>query len=493
MLAQMFGSCLLAYPFVCYKVGWVLSILLFIHSFVSILILMHYYIEACYYTRAMSYKDLGVILLGKKFGILIDVALVVSYYGFMTAYVIISATGINNFAKNYFHQIWNPYITKSVIAFGIMFPLTLLKSLKQISKISTIAGLIIFVFIFTVIAYFFIQVSQSNILCSYTDSTGSHSIKFGYPAFPDQSAGMSFIWLIMYIPSTHSNFQVHPIIPRLLKELVGSYPLRKRLVNKSLYISVFIGVIGFGCVGFMGAVMFGSQIKQSVLKAFEPCKFVWIDIISLCYAFVVIINFPLVLYPLKTSLVQTFGQQIETKRGYGMGIIINLVFTVLCLLLALFLETIVSIFGLFGSIAGFFYYFLMPIYCYIVAKKLKEQNIGLDAENVIAFEEDLPVITQEQNNASKAFGPKEQIEVAIVSSDLNTDLNTERDDIVRKNEEAETSKQNSVYPKVLDNPYNSTAKQPKVIGITIICIYAVICIIGVVMNFQDVIEGFKTK
>ncbi|CAL5970312.1 Amino_acid transporter family protein [Hexamita inflata] len=493
MVTQMFGSCLLAYPFVCYKVGWVMAVILFVHSFVSMLVCMHYYIEACYYTRAMSYKDLGVILLGKKFGVLLDVALVVSYYGFMTAYVIISSNGINNFALNYFKQTWNPYITKSIIAFGIMFPLSLLKSLKQISKISTIAGLIIFVFIFTVMVYFFIGVSNNGVLCTYDDAGVSKSITSSYHAFPDKSSIMQFLWFVMYIPSTHSNFSAHPIVPRLLKELVGSYPHRKLLVKKSLYVSIFIGIIGFGSVGFMGAAMFGGDIKQSILKAFEPCKFVWINILSLFYAFVVIINFPLVLYPLKTSLVQTFGSQIETKKGYKMSILIDLIFTVLCLLLALFLETIVSIFGLFASIAGFFYYFLVPIYCYIVLKKLHAQNIGLDDDSVVPFEDELPVIQVQQNNAAQTFQPDGALEVAVeVTSDLG---DNSRNDIVRANNEAEkqNKKQTSVLPKVLDNPYKETPKDSKIIGITIICIYAAICIVGVVLNLQDVIDGFKTK
>lgn len=56
-------------------------------------------------------------------------------------------------------------------------------------------------------------------------------------------------------------------------------------------------------VGYMSAAMFGDDIQQSVLKAFAPCKDLYIDILSVLYAIVVIINFPLVLYPLKASLV----------------------------------------------------------------------------------------------------------------------------------------------------------------------------------------------
>lgn len=61
-----------------------------------------------------------------------------------------------------------------------------------------------------------------------------------------------------------------------------------------------------------------------------------------------------------------------------MSICISLVFIVAALLLALFLEALVSIFGLFASLAGFFYYFFVPFYCYIVLDKLREANKHLD-------------------------------------------------------------------------------------------------------------------
>lgn len=104
----------------------------------------------------------------------------------------------------------------------------------------------------------------------------------------------------------------------------------------------------------------------------------WINILSLMYAFVVIVNFPIVLYPLKTSLVQTCGHEIETKKGYTISIFIAAAFVVSAMLLAMFLEAIVSIFGLFAAIAGFFYYFFCPFYFFIIIKELRSQQQHLD-------------------------------------------------------------------------------------------------------------------
>jgi len=378
LITQVLGSCLLTVPFIIYKVGWVLSIVIMVHSVASMLFTMYYYIEACYYTRAMSYKDLTKKLLGNKFANLLDVSIIVSYYGFMTAYIIISSQSVVTFTKNVFGYQLNKYLVKSVIACCVIFPLTLLKSLKQLSQISTVAGLLIFVFVGTMVVYFFHGLSGSQ-TCAFSSSDGSQTaISYALPAFPRADLWTALLQFVMYVPSMHGNFSSHPVIPRLLKESLGSYLQKRRFTHGPLRATMLLAAACFSAVGFMGAAMFGRFVTQNVLEAFGPCRFVWIDVLSLLYAFVVIINFPLVLYPIKTSLVQTFGDQIETKRGYRISVAIDAAFLVLTLALALFLESIVSIFGLFASVAGFFYYFFMPGYCFIVHKQLRKQNESLD-------------------------------------------------------------------------------------------------------------------
>ena len=48
----------------------------------------------------------------------------------MVAYIIISANAVITFVSNKLNYQLNSYLVKAVIAFGIMFPLSLLKSLK---------------------------------------------------------------------------------------------------------------------------------------------------------------------------------------------------------------------------------------------------------------------------------------------------------------------------------------------------------------------------
>ena len=69
----------------------------------------------------------------------------------------------------------------------------------------------------------------------------------------------------------------------------------------------------FLAVGLMGAAMFGDSITDNILKAFKPCKWIWADVVSLIYACVVLIAYPLVLYPIKISIVQLAKKDPTTK------------------------------------------------------------------------------------------------------------------------------------------------------------------------------------
>ena len=66
----------------------------------------------------------------------------------------------------------------------------------------------------------------------------------------------------------HGNFSCHPVIPRFLKEIMGPYAFKKRLVHIALYSGTVIANIGILLVGFMGGVMFGDYSQQNIFNAF---------------------------------------------------------------------------------------------------------------------------------------------------------------------------------------------------------------------------------
>ncbi|CAL5980477.1 Amino_acid transporter family protein [Hexamita inflata] len=374
LLSQMLGASLLSCSFIIAKLGWVLAAIAFAFTVGFDLFMYKYFVAVSHYIQASSYRELTEKVVSKKLSIVLEVSIIISYFGFVTAYIIISSSSVITFFKNVIGYDPNKYAVKAILAFAIIFPLTLLKSLKQLSKIAAVSGIAIFVFAFSIIIYFFIHVS-SGTLCKVDDTK---TIKFGLKAFPDVSPFMAFLYFIMYIPALQGNFTAHTIIPTMVRELQGPPVLRKKVVHISIVIAVILALMLYLMVGFMGAGMFGEDIKDNILIAFAPCKWIWVDILSIIYAFVVIIAYPLVLYPIKISIVGMCKKDPNTKQGYRIQVLVAFIFIVLSMALAMVLESIVAIFGLFSSLTGIIFYFVVPICLIVQYLKVKKENIHMD-------------------------------------------------------------------------------------------------------------------
>ncbi|CAL6047814.1 Amino_acid transporter family protein [Hexamita inflata] len=186
----------------------------------------------------------------------------------------------------------------------------------------------------------------------------------------------------MYIPALQNNFACHTIIPNIFKELKGSLQ-KRRIIQISLFIAILIALFLYVSVWFMGAAMFGTDLKDNLLKSFTPCKWVWIDICSLLFATIVIVVYPLIVYPIKMSITNMCGQDPASKKGYQIQLMVTIVFVVLSMGLAMLLEAIVAILGLFQSIAGIIFYFVTPICLIVQYPKIKANCSNHDEISLI--------------------------------------------------------------------------------------------------------------
>ena len=75
------------------------------------------------------------------------------------------------------------------------------------------------------------------------------------------------------------------------------------------------------------------------------------------YGLVVILVYPLVIYPIKVSLTGYLPQIAE----YKVHVVASIVIVLATLLLALFLEQILAIFGFFSAACGFFMFYYYPM------------------------------------------------------------------------------------------------------------------------------------
>lgn len=373
-LSNMVGASLLSCGFIVHKLGWVLGAIAFGFATAYSYFVFHYFVECAHYAQVRSLRELTEKIISKKLSIVLDIGTMVSYFGFMTAYMIISSTSVISFVKNVFNYELNSYAVKAVIAVVIVFPLCLLRSLKQLSKIASISGLFILVTGFTIIVYFFMYVRKGE-LCE-TDE--GHQIKFSLNTWPDATPIMSLLYFLMYIPSLCGNFSAHSVIPTMVVELQGVPVLRKRIVHISLNISLGIAAAMYLLVGYFGASMFGSDVTDNILLSFTPCHWVWPSIVSLMYAFVVVIVYPLIIYTIKLSILGLCHTTPETKKGYKIMVIISAIFVVLTTAVAMAIESLVAIFGFFASLTGILLYFAVPILFFEKYPKVKKQYAYMD-------------------------------------------------------------------------------------------------------------------
>ncbi|CAL5980479.1 Amino_acid transporter family protein [Hexamita inflata] len=535
LLSQMLGASLLSISFIIAKLGWVIALIAIAFTVIFDIYMYKFFVDISHYTQAQSYRELTEKAVSKKLSMVLEVSIIISYFGYVTAYIIISSSLIMIFIKNVIGFDANKYAVKAILSFCVIFPLTLLKSLKQLSKVAAISGVAIFTFALSIIVYFFIHIGSKQ-LCVPAD--GSSPIKYNLNAFPNVSPITAFLYFLMYIPSLQGNFTVHTTIPTMVRELQGPPVLRKRVVHISLIIAVILALILYLLVGFMGAAMFGEDIKDNILTAFAPCKWIWVDILSLVYAFVTIIAYPLVLYPIKISIVGMCKKDPQTKQGYRIQVIVALVFVTLSMALSMVLESIVAVFGLFSAFTGVIFYFAVPICLIVQYPKVKKDNIHMDhlqagdvtvdpvIVGVLAMVSPTisdATIQRVRTLSNKMFGPAVETEnqntvslvrpraLSISVSDdgvekIRTNSMIKRRDSTSQQNVPQVAKEQvtelleveaqeastvTVEENIVDAGTGIITKFRKVSGIIGIVLFTLVCGVGVYMNGADVVDQFS--
>ncbi|CAL6024591.1 Amino_acid transporter family protein [Hexamita inflata] len=327
----------------------------------------------------------------------------------------------------------------------------------------------------------------------------------------------------MYIPSLQGNFTVHTTIPAMVKELQGPPIMRMKIVNISIIIATLLALLLYLLVGFMGAGMFGSDIKDNILTAFAPCKWLWVDILSLVYAFVTIIAYPLVLYPIKISIVGMCKKDPYTKQGYRIQVLVAVIFIILSTALAMVLESIVAIFGLFSALTGIIFYFVIPICFAVMYPKVKRDNISMDHAQpgsatldpiVVGVVSILaPTVSQQtvervrtlsnklfksehSNSANISFLRPKTLSISVsddgtekifVRNSVSNELNPK---IILNQNESLIEQSVIVEENVVNEGTGEVSKMRKCFGGLGIGLFAVICGVAVYMNGADVVSAF---
>lgn len=399
-ITQMIGGSLLSIPYVCARLGLVLSTIVITFVLIIALILMLQVVNACYYTNAQTFKQVTQKVLGSKFAVCIDVALILNNYGFLVSYIIISAQSFHTLLTTFFASSleglpFDPYLViKAGLTFGIMLPLSLLRNIKILGSVAS-AGLgLIILTVFSVVMYYSASFARHNQTCLFQNVDYTPGIRPQPPLWPkEQQIGavqmsapvMGIIFAISYIPMLMGSFSIHAGAPPILYELHGSNDQRLRSIRKSMYYAYAFCFLMYMLMGCFGALLYGYNVSTNILYSFKLCgKDIYLTIVGIAYGLMVCIAYPLIQYPLKVSLVSYCHLNPKRKLlNYMVYSGFSTAFALLAFTLAALYDNIASIFGLFGSVCGVLIYFIVPILLWHKLPKLKARSPIIDRLNIL--------------------------------------------------------------------------------------------------------------
>lgn len=130
----------------------------------------NFFIDAIYYTKAKSFRDINNALIGKRFALIMDVITIVLLFGVLAGFILISSKAFENFFLNVIKLKVSKYIMRPVLGI-IIFPLTLLKDTNSLAKIGPVSFLVVMVSLLSIIGYFIKSYFTGNEICTPVDNS----------------------------------------------------------------------------------------------------------------------------------------------------------------------------------------------------------------------------------------------------------------------------------------------------------------------------------
>lgn len=84
--------------------------------------------------------------------------------------------------------------------------------------------------------------------------------------------------------------------------MIGPKIIRAKILRIATYIVIFLASVVYIFTGYAGSITFNEAVYENdnILNTFSKyCTFAWPNVLFLIYSFVVIIAYPLILFPIK--------------------------------------------------------------------------------------------------------------------------------------------------------------------------------------------------
>lgn len=257
---------------------------------------------------------------------------------------------------------------KFITCLCIMYPLTLIKTIKALSYVASLSLLFVFISVFFVLVRFGIW-----------EATGVlNGVEHRVPTVQIWPISTYYIPnVIKYVCLFFSLYSMHASIICIMYEYRNDYQIPTPVVHKQIKRAIFFVTLPiafsiYTCYGIIGALMFNQQCNGetwcipangNVLLSFTNDKTA--TIIEFIYSVVVFVSFPCLMYPIRRSVLRFTRLDrridVDTPKGYLYYSLVGLAITLVCLLTAVFLDDISDIQSFTANLLGIILYALSGV------------------------------------------------------------------------------------------------------------------------------------
>lgn len=406
------GAGMLALGDAFYSMGLIGATFILIGSAVIIYFSFMAINEAVYYTKSRTFRELFIFIFGPIFATIIDVANTLIMSSYLIGYIVIASqyslafiTAFGGkigyeygtcYARPYAPECHQHYIAVVIVTI-IIVPLICFRGLNFLNYVS----------IFATVMVLFTTVTLVVLLCKHaiektpvikTDNCLVH-VK------PNPPTPLHFM---VYAAFPITLYLVHSSIPPMFAEMRGqTMTVRKRVMEIAIQISIPITTIINLTMGIVGSTMF-LRPRDNILNTFEPkSEDVVISIIRIAMSCVVIVSYPIVLLPVRASIMRWIPYNKQNGRAdtivfYSVGFGV----TLLCMGVAMVYPNIGEIFNYAATIFGIFVTWIAPLMIIMYMPRIRamgkptEEFDDRDVKNLNATGTELSEMTVTCNESS---------------------------------------------------------------------------------------------
>lgn len=389
------GSAVLAVPYYTANLGWPLSVVYLAVSTGYTIWSYKVIIDACIHTGAQSLVDIVIATGGKPFRIIVDICTLLVYLGITIIYVVVTSSYIQSLynlitktqdcslppeynyvaCAAYEHCVAasskiSKYI-QAIVGCVIFVGLSLLPSVSALNSVSMI---VLIVALLTTASVVF-RCAQALITDALPNAETPLWVRPEprIPFQPDLETALSAFPVFFLL------YTCQPSLPPLFRELQGTAESKAKIIRMSSYASTILACVIYAIMAYVGSLVFYGENQPmiyrdpNILSCF-PTRDIFMSVIRILYGLVVIVSSPVILFPMRSMIMDWFKASRKTKKGLAIFFAIGICIDVVATLAAIVVPNITVVFNIAGSFFGVMPLQVVPVIMSLFIPKLRDQS-----------------------------------------------------------------------------------------------------------------------